>query len=340
MGILTYQEGFVNMDQLKFEVSQVAGNISYNLDAVKELAESKVNLYKGIVVTDDTTKSAKEDIAELRKFQKDIDTARKQVKKEYIRPLDEFEDRCKEVIALLEGPIQYMDKQVKEYELQKKQEKKEEISKLYAELTKEYTDYLTLSKYYKPQWENSATSKKSIEKDITALVDQVSMAVAAIKATESEFVDKGLESLKDSLDVSKAMMIIKGYEAQKREILEREEKRKRDEEKRKQREEEARIKAEEEARKKAEYEKQMEIEAEQELIKIAEEAAKHEAEQFIDEEPFTDEEPFSPVIEELPFIQEPKLVKKIYFIEETELTHSEIEEELIRMGVAFESEVM
>ncbi len=322
------------MDHLKFEVSQVAGNISCNLETVKELAESKANLYKGIIVTEDTTKAAKDDVAELRKFQKDIDSARKQVKNEFIRPLTEFEDRCKEVIALLEEPIQYMDKQVKDYELQKKQEKKEEVTKLYEEITREYADYIPLTKYYKQQWENVSTTMKSIEKEITSLVDQVSMAVAAIKATESEFVDKGLESLKDNLDVSKAMIVIKGYEAQQREILEREEKRKRDEDERRHREEEARIKAEEDARKKAEYERQMEIEAEQELIRIAEEAANHES------EPFIDEEPFSQVIEEEPFIQEPKLVKKIYFIEETELTHSEIEEELMRMGVAFESEVM
>lgn len=322
------------MEKLEFKVSQVAGNISYNLEAVKELAVSKVNLYKGIVVTEETTKAAKEDIAELRKFQKDIDVARKQVKKEYMRPLEEFEDRCKEVIVLLEEPIQYMDKQVKEYELQKKQEKKEEIAKLYAELTKEYAEYIPFTKYYKSQWENNNTSKKSIERDITSLVDQVSMAVAAIKATKSEFVDKGLDSLKDKLDVSKAMMVIKGYEAQKIEILEREEHRKRLEEERKQREEEARIKAEDDARKKAEYEKQMEIEAEQELIRIVEETVEHESEQF------DDEEPFLATFDEEPFIPEPKLVKKIYFIEETELTHSEIEEELIRMGVAFESEVM
>lgn len=322
------------MEKLEFKVSQVAGNISYNLEAVKELAVSKVNLYKGIVVTEETTKAAKEDIAELRKFQKDIDAARKQVKKEYMRPLEEFEDRCKEVIVLLEEPIQYMDKQVKEYELQKKQEKKEEIAKLYAELTKEYAEYIPFTKYYKSQWENNNTSKKSIERDITSLVDQVSMAVAAIKATKSEFVDKGLDSLKDKLDVSKAMMVIKGYEAQKIEILEREEHRKRLEEERKKREEEARIKAEDDARKKAEYEKQMEIEAEQEVIRIVEEAVEQESEQF------DDEEPFLATFDEEPFIPEPKLVKKIYFIEETELTHSEIEEELIRMGVAYESEVM
>lgn len=331
------------MSSFVVSANQVPGNIICNLEGVKALALEKVALCKGVIVTEDTTKEAKIDIADFRKMQKDIETARKQIKNDFMKPYMNFEGECKEIVALLEEPIQLMESQVKDFEQQKKDEKKAKAVQLYEELTKDYIEYLPLAKYYKAQWENVSTSTKSVEKDITELVDQVSMAVSAVKATESEFVDKGLESLKLTLDVSKAINTIKGYEAQKREILEREERRKKEEEERRQRAEEARIKAEEaakvkaeeEARKQAEYEKQIELEAEGEAKKIAEEVLISESEEepfIIPDADFCDDEE--------PFIQAPRFIKKMYIIEETELTHSEIEEELTRMGVAFESEEM
>ncbi len=311
------------MSELVFEAKQEIGKIICNIETVRELAISKAAMYRGIIVTDDTTIAAKKDIADLRKLQKDINDAKIQVKKEFTAPLTKFEAECKDIIALLDEPINFMESQVKEYEAKKKEEKKAKIVEMYHELTSEYASYLPITKYYKPQWENNATSQKSIEKDIVALVDQASMSVMAIKATESEFVDKGLEALKDNLDVSKAMIVIKGYEAQKREILEREERRKREEEERKQRVEEERIRAEEEARKQAENLKQMKLEAD-------------EAFRIMEEETLAQEEELPFIPEEEPFVVPSDLfITKRYVIKETPFTHSCIEEELIRLGVAF-----
>jgi hypothetical protein len=318
------------MSNLKFEVSQVAGNINCNLSTINELAQMKADEYKDILVTEDTTKAAKDDIAELRKFQKEIDTARKIVKSEFVKPLTVFEDECKKVISYLETPIQYMDKQVKEFEQLKKQEKKLEVETLFIELTKGYEEYLPLNRFYKAQWENVSTTIKSIEKEVCALVDQASMAVSAIKSTESEFLDKGLESLKTSLDVSIALNVIKRYEAQKKEILEREERRKQQEEAERQRKEADRIQSENEAREREVREEQLRIEREETEIKKVEQTLQAEITEL--------EEAF--VIEEEPFIVTPKIIKKIYIVEATEERHKELESMLVDKNITFESEVM
>ena len=101
--------------------------IEFNYEELKNWITEQVEQYKGLAYTDETIKNAKEDRAKLNKFKESIDNARKDVKKRYLEPYNQFEDKVKTLLALIEEPTKAIDQQVKAYEEQKKAEKRVEI---------------------------------------------------------------------------------------------------------------------------------------------------------------------------------------------------------------------
>ena len=88
------------------DLSVVRGlQITANFDELKAELTQKVESYRQMVVTPETTAAAKADLANLRRVQKDIDTVRLAWKREYMAPWDEFEAKCKELKAVLGGGI-------------------------------------------------------------------------------------------------------------------------------------------------------------------------------------------------------------------------------------------
>lgn len=82
--------------------------IGFNYDEIKAELVTLTEKHKGLIVTAETLKSSKTTQRELASLRKQIDTYRKDVKREVKKPIDTFEDRCKELIAVVlevENPI-------------------------------------------------------------------------------------------------------------------------------------------------------------------------------------------------------------------------------------------
>lgn len=90
------------------QVNKVLPVINANFEEVKVSLIETMEKYKGIVVTEDGLKDCKATQKDLAKIRNDIDTYRKLIKKEMTAPITEFENKCKELIALVketETPI-------------------------------------------------------------------------------------------------------------------------------------------------------------------------------------------------------------------------------------------
>ena len=101
------------MDELKFNVVQSIGEITANFDEFKNQVSQELEKYKSKEFTEDTKKDAKKDLAELRKKKAAVNERRIEVKKEYMKPYDEFEAKVKELITLIDEPITLIDYKVK-----------------------------------------------------------------------------------------------------------------------------------------------------------------------------------------------------------------------------------
>ena len=93
-----------------------------NLEQLKKELVPKLEKYNNLVVTEDSIKAAKDDKAALNKLKKAIEEQRISIKKQYLEPYNLLESQCKEVVKLIDEPIQAIDKQIKAFdEIEKKQ---------------------------------------------------------------------------------------------------------------------------------------------------------------------------------------------------------------------------
>lgn len=149
--------------ELKVNEYQLPEQILFNYEELKAELTEKVQHYETLVYTDDQIKEAKADRATLNKLKKALSDERIRREREYMQPFNEFKSRINEIISIIDKPVAVIDKQIKEYEDTKKQEKLEEIKKLWSEM--EAPDGMTLDKVFNDRMLNSSFnwSRKQME---------------------------------------------------------------------------------------------------------------------------------------------------------------------------------
>lgn len=223
------------MNELTLAIKQNPGTIEMNFDALEEQLDKKLDEYRGAVFTEDTKTIAKAEIASLRRLKKDIEDGRKTVKKKWMEPYDAFDKRMKILSTKVDEPINAINEQVQAFEEKRRQEKREEIHRMYEDCVSEYEEsreFIVLDKLYDPKWENASVSMKSIKKDMAEKMSAIQTAVSSIKAMRS---DKELDALalyKRTLNLNDAIQMIMTYEQNKADALRREEERRKLEEER------------------------------------------------------------------------------------------------------------
>lgn len=178
------------MDNLEIKVTQQQGVISTNFETVEAEIKTAMEDYKNYVVTEDSIKVAKKDLAELRKKKTEIDDARKQVKREWEKPLKEFEERCKKLTALVDEPINLINKQLNLFEEERKSEKKERCIEIFNESVGKLADYLKFEKVYNDKWLNVSYSETDIRYDISEALTKIRSDLSVIEGLHSEIHDE------------------------------------------------------------------------------------------------------------------------------------------------------
>lgn len=321
------------MKDLNVLVKQEVGNISFNYEELKDNLSEMMGVYKELVFTEDTCADGKRDTATLRKFIKALEDKRKAVKNEFMVPYMEFEAKTKELVSLIQEPILLIEAQTKEFDEKRRAEKQQKVVEIFNELVGELSEFITLDRIKDSKWENLSTSEKSIREEMSAKLDSISMSLETIKLVGGEFVDKGIEKFKSTLDSNAAVQTIRFYENQKQEILEREEARKLEE----QRREEARVREEARLKEEARIREEERVKAEEERERIAREESLKQLSQP-EEEPFIveEEEPFVSEDLEKPFDAAPTSCSFTYVLHGTEEDMKLVEDILSRENIAFE----
>lgn len=188
--------------ELRIEPVTMPEVIEFNFEELKEQVTKKVAMYKNLVYTDDQVKEAKADRAALNKFVKSLSDERIRVKKQCLKPYEEFESKINELTAIVNEPIQLIDKQVKEYEEKQKTEKLESIKELFATIG--FQSFVKLENIFDQKWLNAGTSMKKIEDFMNEKKFQIGNDVLAINRLP-EFSFEAMETYKQTLDLSKAI---------------------------------------------------------------------------------------------------------------------------------------
>lgn len=193
------------MEDFELKVSNTPGAISINFEEIEANLKNVLADYKGIVVTEDTIKNAKKDIAELRKKRTEIDNARKEVKKAWNEPYLEFEKKCKDLLSLVDEPILALTAQLDAFETKRIEEKEKHLHVLYEECIGEYGDYLTYKDVYNPKWLNVSTTDKEVRYDVSERVVKVRSDLDVIRSLHSPIEEELLKVYKETKNVLAAV---------------------------------------------------------------------------------------------------------------------------------------
>ena len=150
--------------ELKVKQVTLPEAIEFNFAELKQEITERTEAYVGMVYTDDQIKSAKADVAMLRKFTKALSDERIRVKKEYLKPYDEFEAKVKELSGIVDKAIVNIDSQIKIFDQIKQDEKKMNIEEMFKNML--FPEWMTVEQIWNPKWLNASTSMASIEAEL------------------------------------------------------------------------------------------------------------------------------------------------------------------------------
>lgn len=178
--------------------------ITTNYADVKAWVDGVAEQYRSIVVTEDGVQAAKQDRANLRNLQANIDQVRKECRAAALAVSAETEANCKELVATLETAVQSLDTQAKAFETRRKEEKAARL-KTYFDRENELHNtntYLTWEGVLDPKWLNATASEDAAKKAIDAIITNTVNGIAAIVTLQSPFEVELLDYYRGTQDVT------------------------------------------------------------------------------------------------------------------------------------------
>lgn len=188
--------------ELKIEQVAIPEKIAFNYEELKQELSDKVKMYETLVYTDEQIKSAKADRADLNRLKKALNDERIRREKEYMQPFNAFKAQISEIIGIIDKPVALIDKQIKEYEEQKRQEKKKEIELLFS--TYPHPEWLKLSQIWDEKWLNASASMKKVCEELNGRIDVINEGLATLSDLP-EFAFEAIETYKTTLDLNKSI---------------------------------------------------------------------------------------------------------------------------------------
>ena len=179
------------------------GSISFNFDELKTELTEKAAIYETMVFTDQELQLAKQTRADLNRVMKALNDERIKREKEFMKPFNDFKAQIKELIAIIEKASANIDKQVKEFEEQKKKEKLEAIERIWDEVIN-HPEWLQCSDIFNTKWLNASVSMETVKKELAEKVSKIETEIGII-ADLQEYSFEALDYYKRTLDLGGAI---------------------------------------------------------------------------------------------------------------------------------------
>ena len=179
--------------------------IEWNYEELKAEITAASHGYEAAVYTDETIKNAKADRARLNKFVDAMNGRRTEIRKQLLKPDEQFGQEVKELTGIVQKAIDNIDSQIKAYEQRKRDEKTAKVREIYDENIYDMGDILPFDKVFKTEYANASTSMKSIREEIIAMIQKVSEGIAIINEVDSKYAGDMKAVFLQTYDIGKAM---------------------------------------------------------------------------------------------------------------------------------------
>ena len=179
-------------------------HIETNFDEVRDWLAKVTEPYTKMVVTEDAISDAKKNLAALRKVKDQIEVQRKAVKKEWMKPYEEFErDKAKVLTGILDEAIANIDGQVKDYDARRKEQKLQELKDYFDQEASRcrVEEYLDWNLIRNPKWANASFSVEDAENEISGIITDTAKDIDYITGMGSPFEAAMLEEYRKCRDL-------------------------------------------------------------------------------------------------------------------------------------------
>ena len=188
--------------ELRVNEVQLPEAISFNYEELKKAVEEKAAQYSTSVYTEDQIQFAKADRASLKKLQKALNDERIRMEREYMQPFNDFKAKTKELIDIIDKPVQKIDKQVKSFEENQKLKKKDDILHFFESCN--FPEWIPFEKIFNEKWLNASTKMSAIETEIKDRLAQIETDLKTLSKLP-EFGFEATEVYKTTLDINRAI---------------------------------------------------------------------------------------------------------------------------------------
>ena len=186
------------------------GKITSNFPELKQGIKEMVAPFVGLDLENIELKEKKNMLARVRKGKLAIEDRRKSVKKEFLIPLNEFEQLCKELTSEFDVAINELDSSVKSQIQKERQDKRESLDeyiskKLEDDPLAEYIDSCEF--FFDASWLNSTYSDTKAKKEIDNKINEIKSAVELLSGLQ--FSSQLLDSYRVSGNLTAAIAMKK-----------------------------------------------------------------------------------------------------------------------------------
>lgn len=199
--------------------------VEFNFQELKTELTNRLEKYEGLVYTESQTKEAKADKANLNRLKTAFEGKRKEVKAKCLEPYESFEEKMKELVALIEKPILQIDSGIKKFEEKQKSEKKETLKGFYSEYIGDLKSLVPFEKLFNEKMLNATVKVSDSQKEILNKIEQINKDLIVITELKSAFELQVKDFYLRSFDLSGALSEGKRLEDQKKKMDELEAKR-------------------------------------------------------------------------------------------------------------------
>ena len=197
----------INTDEigtLEFEVGKISFNAYEN---IKNKALKLSENLKTVEVSEENIKESKKLIAEVNKDVKKLEDYRIKVKKEMLKPYNDFEIQVKEIVKIVKEADEYVRSQIRELEEIERENKKAIVREMFENKVKHYdfNEIITFDKFFKESMSNKTTSLDKIENELSEWLEQRKMDIEVIKSLkDDEVLKEYLETFNLALAIENA----------------------------------------------------------------------------------------------------------------------------------------
>lgn len=174
------------MDELQLISQQQPGWISLeNFEETRDLLASALARYESVTYTDSTVEEAKEDKRELTRLRKGLDDRRKEVKRAYLEPYNAFESQVKELLAMIDAPLEEVKAFLAMIEEREKAAKRLEIEGYFWKQSRVLGSMagpvLSSPAFFDEKWLNKTTSAKTWQAAVDMKIADTARSLANIR---------------------------------------------------------------------------------------------------------------------------------------------------------------